>query len=69
MDRVLLDGMELFRSGHPEDVEDKTPTDTRAFLGQFREYRAIDTEGQIYYPDTRDWRECVSIAESLNQMA
>ena len=63
--RVLQDGMELFRAGHPEGVEDKTPTDTRAFLSKFREFRAIESEGQIYYPDTKDWQECVATAEAL----
>lgn len=63
--RVLQDGLELFRAGHPEGVEDKTPTDTCAFLSKFREFRAIDTEGRIYYPDTLNWRECVAIAEAL----
>jgi hypothetical protein len=65
VDRVLQDGMDLFRAGHPEGVEDKTPTDTRAFLAKFREFRAIDTERKIYYPDTEDWLECIAIAEAL----
>lgn len=63
--RVLQDGMDLFRAGHPEGVEDKTPNDTRAFLVKFREFRAIDTERKIYYPDTNNWQECVAIAEAL----
>lgn len=63
--RVLQDGMELFCAGHPEGVEDKTPTDIRAFLAKFREFREFDTEGRIFYPDTQDWRECVAIAEAL----
>lgn len=63
--RVLQDGAKLFRAGHHDGVEDKTLTDVGAFLSRFREYRAIETEGQIYFPDTQDWRECVAIAEAL----
>lgn len=63
--RVLQDGKDLFRAGHPEDVEDKTPSDTRSFLAKFREFRTFYTEGRIYYPDTQDWQECVAIAEGM----
>lgn len=63
--RILQDGSELFRAGHPADVEDRTPRDHDAFLSRFREYRALHTEQRIHLPDTANWQECVAIADGL----
>ncbi len=65
VERVLIDGRNLYRALTSEGVEDKTPTDTEGFLSKFREYRAIKTERKLYYPDTQNWQECVEIAEAL----
>jgi hypothetical protein len=28
-------------------------------------WRHKDSEGQIFFPDSKDWQECVAIAEAL----
>ena len=63
--RVLQDGATLFRADHSEGVEDRTPSDVKAFRAKFREYRAVET-GLLHYPDTDDWTECIKIAEVTN---
>lgn len=66
VERVLVDGARLFKAGHPEGVEDRTPSDVGGFLAKFREFRAFKSKGSIYFPDTKDWAECVAIAEALD---
>ena len=66
VERVLHDGCNLFKSGHPECVADHTPTDKAGFLNKFREYRELKTHSHIFFPDNNDWQECIAIAESLS---
>lgn len=63
--RILQDGSELFRAGHPADVEDRTPRDHDAFLSRFREYRALHTEQRIHLPDTSNWQECIAVTDGM----
>ena len=64
--RVLHDGATLFKSAHAVGIKDHTPSDVCEFLAKFREYRAMETEGVVHYPDSKNWAECIAIAEALN---